>query len=72
MLFGFAILWAFADATLHWEMFKTHPLGELVSVGILFGLALLSPRKLLTVFLGLCILLFRFVFLILKSLEEAY
>jgi hypothetical protein len=64
MFFGVALLWAFFDATLHWETFKTHLVGEIVSVGIPFALALLSPRRLLTVFLGLCIPLFRFVFLI--------
>jgi len=64
MFFGVALLWAFFDATLHWEAFKTHLIGEIVSVVIPLTLALLSPRRVLTVFLGLCIPLFRFVFLI--------
>jgi hypothetical protein len=64
MLFGVALLWAFVDATLHWDTFNRHLVGEIVSVIIPLVLALLSPRRLLAVFIGLGIVLFRFIFLI--------
>jgi hypothetical protein len=63
LLFGVALLWAFSDA-LHWENFRRHLAAEIVCVGIPFALALLSPRRLLALFLGFCIALFRCIFLI--------
>src|ERR1700730_126652 len=64
MLFGVALLWAFVDATLHWDTFNRHLVGEIVSVSIPLVLALLSPRRLLAVFIGLGVILFRLIFLI--------
>src|ERR1700676_5135757 len=64
MLFGVALLWAFFDATLHWDTFNRHLVGEVVSVSIPLALALSSPRRLLAIFTGLCIPLVRFIFLI--------
>ena len=63
LTFGIALFWLLAD-TLHWEEFKQHIPSELIFIFVPFGLALLSPRRLLTVFLGFSILLFKFVFLI--------
>jgi len=63
LTFGIALFWLLAD-TLHWEEFKQHIPSELIFIFVPFGLALLSPRRLLTVFLGNSILLFKFVFLI--------
>jgi hypothetical protein len=63
LTFGIALFFFLSD-TLHWEAFKKHIPSELIFICIPFGLALLSPRRLLTVFLGFSILLFRFVFLI--------
>ncbi len=64
LLFGVALLWAFFDATLHWDTFKSHLLSEVVSVSIPLVLALLSPRRLLAVFIGLSIILFKLIILI--------
>jgi len=64
ILFGVALLWAFFDATLQWDTFNRHLVGEVVSVSIPLVLALCSPRRLLAVFIGLSILLFRLIFLI--------
>jgi hypothetical protein len=58
------VLFFFLSDTLHWEVFKKHISSELIFISIPFGLALLSPRRLLTVFLGFSLLLFRFIFLI--------
>ena len=58
-----ALFWLLADM-LHWEEFKKHIPSELIFIFVPFGLALLSPRRLLTVFLGFSILLSKFVFLI--------
>jgi len=63
LLFGIGLLWAFFDA-LHWDGFRRHLAAEIIFVGISFALALLSPRRLLVVFMGMCVMLFRFVFLI--------
>jgi hypothetical protein len=61
--FGIALLFFFSDA-LRWASFEKHILAEVVFVGVPFGLAALSPRRLLTIFLGLSFVLFRFAFLI--------
>src|SRR5262249_37514626 len=63
ILLGAALLLAFKDATFHWEVFKILAFGELVCLSIPLALALLSPRRLATVFVALSILLFRFIFL---------
>ncbi len=63
VLFGGALIWAFADA-IHWKTFKHHLVGELVWVGIPCCLALLSPRRLLTLSLALSLILFRCIFFI--------
>ncbi len=72
LTFGIALLFFLSD-TLHWEVFEKHIPSELIFIGVPFGLALLSPRRLLTVFLGFSILLFRSIFLIFlfKSLWSA-
>jgi hypothetical protein len=62
-LFGGALVWAFVDA-LHWETFKNHFLSEFIWVAIPFVCALLSPRRTLTLFIGLSIFLFRGMFLV--------
>jgi hypothetical protein len=63
LLFGAALVLAFEDS-LHWNTFKSHIAGEILFVCIPCALALLSPRKLLTVFLALSLLLFRGIFLL--------
>ena len=63
LTFGIALFWFFADVV-HWEDFRKHIVSELIFISVPLGLALLSPRRLLTVFLGFCILLFRLVFII--------
>jgi hypothetical protein len=63
LTFGIALFWLLADM-LHWEEFKKHIPSELIFIFVPFGLALLSPRRLLTVFRGFSILLSKFVFLI--------
>lgn len=63
LTFGIALFWFLADS-LHWQEFKSHLASEVIFISVPFGLALLSPRRLLTVFLGFSILLFRFIFLI--------
>jgi hypothetical protein len=63
LVFGIALFWFLADS-LHWQEFKRHLASELIFICIPFGLALLSPRRLLTVFLGFSVLLFRFIFLV--------
>jgi hypothetical protein len=62
-LFGVALVWAFADA-LHWDSFRGHIAGEIVFVGIPSALASLSPRRILALFIGLSVVLFRCIFLI--------
>jgi hypothetical protein len=63
LTFGIALFFFLSDA-LHWETFKKHIFTELIFIGVPLGLAILSPRRLLTVFIGLSLLLFRFIFLI--------
>jgi hypothetical protein len=62
-LFGVALVWAFADA-LHWDTFRNHVALEIVFVGVPLVLAALSPRRLFALFIGLCVVLFRCIFLI--------
>jgi hypothetical protein len=64
LLLGGSLIWALSDTTFHWETFKTHAFAELVCVATPLGLALLSPRRILAVFLGLSIVSFRLMFLI--------
>jgi hypothetical protein len=64
LLLGGSLIWALSDTTFRWETFKTHAFAEVVCVAVPLALALLSPRRILMVFLGLCIVLFRFMFLI--------
>ena len=63
LAFGIALFFFFSDA-LRWATFEKHVFAEVIFIGVPFGLAMLSPRRLLTVFLGLSLLLFRLAFLI--------
>jgi hypothetical protein len=62
IIFGIALVWVLID-TNQWEVFKRHLLSEVAFVSVALGLALLSPRRLLTVFIGFGLLLFRFLFI---------
>jgi len=64
LLLGGSLIWALSDTSFHWETFKTHTFAEVVCVAIPLALALLSPRRILTVFLGLSVVSFRGVFLL--------
>ena len=66
MIFGIALFWLLIDAR-QWEVFRKHLPLEIVFVSVPFGLALLSPRRLLTLFVGFGLLLFRVVFVFLFS-----
>jgi hypothetical protein len=63
MTWGIALVWASLDA-LDWNTFTSHLGVEIVSVGIPLLFALFSPRRFLTVFIGLCLFLFRDIFFI--------
>ena len=52
LLLGGSLIWALSDTTFHWETVKTHAFAEVVCVAIPLALALLSPRRVLTVFWG--------------------
>jgi len=60
---GVALFWASLDA-LHWDSFSQNWWRELLFVAIPLGIAMLSPRRLLVLFAGLCLPLFRFIFLV--------
>ena len=63
LLWGIALVWDSFDA-LKWILFKQHVASEAIFVAVPFLLALLSPRRLLTIFVGLCLPLFRLVFML--------
>jgi hypothetical protein len=63
LFWGIALVWASFDA-LKWILFKQHLLSEAIFVAVPFLLALLSPRRLITIFVGLCVPLFRLVFVL--------
>jgi len=60
---GVPLVWASFDA-LHWATFPHNWWKELLFVALPLGLAMLSPRKLLVLCVGLSLPLFRFIFLI--------
>jgi hypothetical protein len=64
MLLGASLIWALSDATFHRGLFKIHVLAEVLCVAIPLALALLSPRRILAVFLGMSVAFFRGVFLL--------
>ena len=49
---------------LQWGAFRQHWLKELIFVVIPFGIAMLSPRRLLVLLIGLGLPLFRYAFLV--------
>jgi len=62
MFWGIAFVWATIDA-LNWQSFARNLPKELIFVAAPLAIAMLSPRRLLVIFIGLATPLFRLLFL---------
>jgi hypothetical protein len=56
---GIPFFWASTDA-LQWDAFRQHWWRELIFVAMPLAIAMVSPRRLLVLFIGLSLPLFRF------------
>jgi hypothetical protein len=63
LFWGIALFWSSMDA-LRWGTFRQNWWRELIFVAIPLLVAMLSPRRLVVLFVGLCLPLFRFAFLV--------
>jgi hypothetical protein len=63
VLFGRSLMW-FLSVARDWAHFKSYLVAEIVCVAIPFFLALLSPHRVIAVFIGLCMVPIDFMMLI--------